>query len=248
MEQKICPYLGLRDDPNTNKGYPYEGNICFRAKKPTPVALSQQRGYCLSNEHTACPGYNNGWVNGFPNSLKAYLPTYKRVLQNKWVWLTLAVVLLFGIYFIFQQQINAMWSNLRISVSSRNNEPSSTAAAQSTSMPTRTRVPPTLTASHTPSATETRTSAFTKTNTPTAALTSTATETPSQMTEEPTYMVEVISEALNVRSEPIYMANGSNIVDTLTKDEIIEVFDEQKGWLLTERGWIFKAYTKKILD
>lgn len=61
-------------------------------------------------------------------------------------------------------------------------------------------------------------------------------------------MVEVNTEALNVRSEPIYKADGSNIVDTLTKGEIIEVYDEQKGWLLTERGWIFKFFTKKVLN
>ena len=59
-------------------------------------------------------------------------------------------------------------------------------------------------------------------------------------------MVEVITTALNIRSEPIYKVSGINIVDTLTKGEIIEVYEEQKGWLLTERGWIFKYYTKVV--
>ena len=246
MEPKICPYLGLIDDPNTNKDFPYEGNACHRGKKPTPVALPHQRGYCLSDEHTACPGYINGWVNGFPDSLKAFPPTYKRVLQNKRVWSTLAVVLLISVYLIFYQQINAMGNNLGRAVGSQFTEPTSTAAVLFTSMPTSTLVPPTRTASLPPTAAGTSTSVVTDTPTPT--LTSTTTETPSQTTEEPSYIVEVVTKALNIRSEPIYKADGSNIVDTLTKGEIIEVYDEQKGWLLTERGWIFKFFTKKVLN
>lgn len=243
MDPKICPYLGLIDDPKTNKDFPYEGNSCFRAKKPTAVVLPYQRGYCLSDEHTSCQGYINGWVNGFPDSLKAHPPTYKRVLQNKWVWLTLAVILLISVYLIFSQQINIMGKNLGRSVASRFTGPTSTATIL---LPSKTLAPPTRTASLTPTTAATSTRVFTETPTPT--LTSTATKTPSQMGENTPYMVEVITTALNIRSEPVYMANGSNIVDTLTKGEIIEVYDEQKGWLLTERGWIFKAYTKKVLD
>lgn len=246
MDPKICPYLGLIDDPNNHKDFPYEGNHCYRAKKPTAVVLRYQRGYCLSDEHTGCAGYINGWVNGFPDSLKAHPPAYKSFLRNKWVLGTLAVVLLVSIYFIFPQQINAMGKNLGMAVSSRFTRPTSSAAVQFTSTPSVTPVPPTRTASPAPSATPTSTPVFTETPAPT--VTPTITKTVSLADGEFPYLVEVITTALNIRSEPIYMANGENIVERLVQGDIMEVFDEQKGWLLTERGWIFKAYTKEVSD
>ncbi|MDW7755843.1 MAG: hypothetical protein SCH68_11835 [Brevefilum sp.] len=246
MDPKICPYLGLIDDLNNHKVFPYEGNHCYRAKKPTAVALRYQRGYCLADEHTACAGYINGWVNGFPDALKALPPVYKRYLRNKWVWAALAVVLLVSIYFVFPQQINAMGANLRSAVNSRFTQPTSSAAVLFTSTPSKTPVPPTRTASPAPSATATSTPAFTETPSPT--VTPTITKTPNQASSEFPYMVEVITTALNIRNEPIYMANGANIVERLVQGEIVEVLDEQKGWLLTERGWIFKAYTRKVSE
>ena len=244
IKPKVCPYLGLIDDPKNHISYPYEGNACYRGKKPTQVALSHQRGYCLSDAHTACPGYINGWVDGFPDSLKAFPPTYKRVLKNKWVWAALGLVLLISVYFIFQQQINAMGANFGRAVSSRLTEPTSTATVQATSMPTRTPVPPTRTPSPQPTPTATSTMPPTDTPTPTAA----ATEISSTTNEEMPYLVEVITTALNIRTEPVYKADGSNIVARLVEGDTVEVFEEEKGWLRTERGWIFKAYTRKVAD
>jgi len=246
MDPKICPYLGLTDDPNDHKDFPYEGNHCYRAKKPTSVALRYQRGYCLSDEHTTCAGYINGWVNGFPDSLKAHPSVFKRLLQNKWVWAALVVVLIVSIYFIFPQQINAMGINLRRVVSSRFTQPTSSSAIEVTNTPSKTPFTPSRTASPAPSPTATSTSAFTETPSPTT--TPTITEAISQASSEFPYRVEVITTALNIRDEPVYMANGANIVERLVQGDIVEVLDEQKGWLLTERGWIFKAYTRKVSD
>jgi len=244
MDPKICPYLGLIDDPNTNKDYPYEGNTCHRTRRPTPVALTHQSGYCLCDEHISCPGYIDGWAYGFPDSLKAYPPTYKKVLRNKWFWAALGLVLLVAVYFIFNQQINAVASNWGTAVASRFTEPSPTATVPSTSTPTRTPVPPTRTESPTPTPTITSTS----TATPSPTRTSTATKSTNQTAEATPYMVEVVTEALNIRSEPIYRADGSNIITRLAEGDIIEVFEEQKGWLRTEQGWIFKSYTRKVDD
>ena len=97
MDPKICPYLGLVDDPNTSTSFPYEGNACYRAKKPTPVALSHQRGYCLSDEHTHCPGYINGWAGGFPESLQARQPVLQKVFRSKLAWASLGVIILISL-------------------------------------------------------------------------------------------------------------------------------------------------------
>ena len=244
MEPKICPYLGLKDDPNTNKDSPCEVNHCYRAKKPVPVALSHQRGYCLSDEHIACPGYISGWTNGFPDSLRAYPQAYKRVLQNKWVWTTLAAVLLISIYLIFNDQINVMGFTLGRTEISQLIRPTSTATAELKSIPSMISAPPTQTPIPPPTAAVTSTSVLV--NTPIPSPTSPAPEISSETTEETTYWVEVITTALNIRTEPLYKADGSNIVARLSKGDIVEVFDEQKGWLRTDGGWIFKAYSRKI--
>lgn len=276
MDPKICPYLGLTDDPTSIKDFPYEGNACYRAKKPTAVASIHQRGYCLGDEHTQCPGYTNGWASGFPKSLRAYPPTYERILKSKLAWGIFGVILLVSAYLIFSQPINTMvnsWGRTEVSqlTSSRNTE-----IPESTSLPIR----PTRTASLEPIPTSTSasvlagntgssttgddigdsptsedagaisnsTSASAVTATPAPTFTSTHSDVDSKTIEETTYMVEVITTALNIRSEPIYKADGSNILERLALGEIIEVFDEQKGWLLTEKGWIFKAYTRKVDD
>ena len=276
MDPKICPYLGLTDDPTSNKDFPYEGNTCYRAKRPTAVALTHQRSYCLCDEHTHCPGYTNGWTGGFPKSLRAYPPTYERVLKNKLAWGVFAVILLVSAYLVFSQQINAMVNNLGRTEVSQLTGSQSTENLESTSMPNE----PTQTASGQSIPTSTSgsglagdtggsttgddigdsaaseyagaisnsTSAGAIAVTPTPTFTSLPPEVPSETTKKEPYMVEVVANALNIRSEPIYKADGSNILERLVKGEIIEVIDEEKGWLLTEKGWIFKAYTKKVRD
>ena len=244
MEPKICPYLGLIDDPNTNAAFPYEDHACHRAKRPVKVALSHQRDFCLTDEHISCPGYEKGWVNGFPDSLRAKPLIYKSLLKNKWVWAALAVVLLFAVYILYNQQINAIGTNLGNAVASRFSEPTATATDQPTPIPSSTPVLPTQTESIQPTTDGTTT--ITVTDTPVPTLTATATETPTQVTETSTYRVEVIAFALNIRSEPIYRISGINIVDTLSRGDIVEVFEEQNNWLRIDRGWINKFFTRIV--
>ena len=181
MEPKICPYLGLIDDPNTSTSFPYEGNACYRAKKPTQIALAHQRGYCLSDEHIACPGYVNGWPNGFPKSLQAYQPVWQRALRSKWVWASLVVIILVSLGFVFPQEISAMGKSIYASVSGWFERPAVTEVVETpTGTPTSEGSTRTLAAgetedTHTPTFTLTIT--FTETVTPTNTQTLTPTET-----------------------------------------------------------------------
>jgi hypothetical protein len=180
MDPKICPYLGLIDDPNTSTSFPYEGNACYRAKKPTQIALSHQRGYCLSDEHTHCPGYVNGWADGFPRSLQGQKSIIHTVLRSKWAWAALAVIVLVALYFIFPQEISAVGKNLYSSVSGWFDRPAVTEAAE-TPTPTSTRESATRTSAagivDTPTPTNTNTVTNTVTFTPTSTVTLTPTET-----------------------------------------------------------------------
>ena len=176
MDPKICPYLGLVDDPNTSTSFPYEGNACYRAKKPTPVALSHQRGYCLSDEHTHCPGYINGWAGGFPKSLQARQPVLQKVFQSKLAWASLGVIILISLWFIFPQEISAVGNNLYTSVSGWFDRPAVTEAAD-TPTPTNTGTSLAALVDDTHTTTYTLTSTHTETVTPTNTVTSTPTET-----------------------------------------------------------------------
>jgi hypothetical protein len=55
MNSKFCPYLGLKDDPNTALGFPSEGNFCHHVSPSIPVRRDHQQNYCLSTSYHACP-------------------------------------------------------------------------------------------------------------------------------------------------------------------------------------------------
>ena len=55
---KVCPFLGLKDDPATALSFPSPYNRCFHAKQALVVNLEFQRAYCLSVNHISCEEYN----------------------------------------------------------------------------------------------------------------------------------------------------------------------------------------------
>jgi len=177
MEPKICPYLGLIDDPNTSTAFPYEGNSCYRSKRPVPVSMEHQRTHCLADSHIDCPGYLNGWVNGFPKELRASQPTHMKILENKWLWIALVVLLLGTVGFVFSGQIANAGKSMFSAVGGWFERPTPTATLPPTSTSTRTALPATNTPTLTATATYTPTSAFTETSTVTSTSTVTPTET-----------------------------------------------------------------------
>lgn len=52
---KICPYLGLLQDPKTPAIFPSERNCCYRAGSARPVLETHQQAYCLAEAHPTCP-------------------------------------------------------------------------------------------------------------------------------------------------------------------------------------------------
>lgn len=55
MTNKICPYLGLKNDQKTVMQYPSVGNCCYHATPTAPVKISHQAEYCLNENHIECP-------------------------------------------------------------------------------------------------------------------------------------------------------------------------------------------------
>jgi hypothetical protein len=54
-EKKICPFLGLKEDPSTVIGFPAITNYCNLAEPPYPPDMSYQETFCLTEEYKTCP-------------------------------------------------------------------------------------------------------------------------------------------------------------------------------------------------
>jgi hypothetical protein len=57
MEHQNCPYLGLKEDPDTHLGFPSGGNICLRTSTATSISNHHQSDFCLSARTSSCPNY-----------------------------------------------------------------------------------------------------------------------------------------------------------------------------------------------
>jgi len=69
--KQVCPYLGLRDDPQLRYSFPETLNCCHRVRRPQRVALDHQGEVCLAGTYqTACPVYSTDWKGPLPKGLR----------------------------------------------------------------------------------------------------------------------------------------------------------------------------------
>lgn len=73
--RKVCPHLGLIQDPQTSLAYPSSWNVCFHARPVAPPNLEHQRLFCQSGQYRDCPV--------FVKSSVAPLPPDIRLLEKK---------------------------------------------------------------------------------------------------------------------------------------------------------------------
>ncbi len=55
MSARICPYVGLAEDPETSLAFPSELNCCHWADPIEPVNIDHQQMFCLSTRFSGCP-------------------------------------------------------------------------------------------------------------------------------------------------------------------------------------------------
>jgi len=92
--ESICPYLGLFNDPKTTTMYPTSDNACHRVNPPAPIVLQYQRSCCLRPSHVDCPGYQEGWKDGFPKRLRSQKPVRENSFLPSWtLFLGLGVII-----------------------------------------------------------------------------------------------------------------------------------------------------------
>ncbi len=59
----VCAKLGLQTDRATRHAFPSDANRCFGLGAPAEVSFEQQRTYCLSGAHAACPVFTGQLLN-----------------------------------------------------------------------------------------------------------------------------------------------------------------------------------------
>ena len=65
----LCPHVGLPLDPETQYGFPSNGNHCHRVSPPASIDFLHQQIYCLHTNHTSCPVFQQTWNGILPDGL-----------------------------------------------------------------------------------------------------------------------------------------------------------------------------------
>lgn len=88
MNERVCPYLGFKNDPKTSTFSPDLRNACHQAKPPVHISITQQSSVCFSENFEECPGYCEGWDKNIPKELLApdIYPT-----NSKKIWIYIVV-------------------------------------------------------------------------------------------------------------------------------------------------------------
>jgi|GEM_PF-3055839 len=139
--QSTCPYLGLITDSTTSTSFPSGDNACHRADPPEPLMLDYQRRCCLNPSYINCPGYPNGWEEGFPKELRRKLPSQSKSSPPKWAWTWMAGILILALLAGILLQMRGIGFSPVATIEGGLNP----ITPMATVLPTRTRtLPPTL--------------------------------------------------------------------------------------------------------
>jgi tetratricopeptide (TPR) repeat protein len=102
--ERNCPFVGMREDPETLAAYPSMMNLCLHQKPHKQVDFSHQAKFCLSESHVNCPVYigemelitTSSTLDG---SINRKLPHFGLLAKARvWGLIILVGVILAGIY------------------------------------------------------------------------------------------------------------------------------------------------------
>ena len=130
LHNKVCPYLGTRDDGSSYFSYPSPGNHCYRVKPNQSISLPHQENTCLSENFNQCQIFSSAWEGPLPSDIQG-VSNSKIFNFNKQTLLVFTVAaLIIAVSFIFVVFRNILPSRL----------PSQIAASPTLIVPTLTPV------------------------------------------------------------------------------------------------------------
>ena len=94
MKPSICPFLGLKDDPETHHAFPSLGNCCQRARPIEPVSLEHQSTHCLCSDYVRCAVLANNLIIPLPVELQVTEPSRKRNYIGAAITVVLIMILI----------------------------------------------------------------------------------------------------------------------------------------------------------
>ena len=94
---KVCPYLGISQDPQTTLFFPSEQNVCHHSKPLASPNLEHQQAFCLKGrQHILCPVFTRNVIAPLPMDIR--LPIKKLPFKRRTVLLILlgCAIIIFG--------------------------------------------------------------------------------------------------------------------------------------------------------
>lgn len=79
---RICPHLGIENEPNSRFVIATSANFCHKANPVKSVKLEYQSTVCFSDAHQSCPVYQPDWDGPLPNEAKGGRHRRRRKSRN----------------------------------------------------------------------------------------------------------------------------------------------------------------------
>jgi hypothetical protein len=146
---QTCPFLGLKEDPETAWSYPSAQNCCFHAKPAMAVKMEHQGAFCLTRDHTNCEVYKKKPGSALPVNLR-YKPDKSRQSKKSGIISLVAVFLvaIFVLFFVLQN--SSRWP---VSIVFKGSPSGSAISAISTNTKMQVSLTPSIQAQTTPTST-----------------------------------------------------------------------------------------------
>lgn len=117
--RKVCPYVGLEEDPETFMAFPSAWNCCYRSRRRQPIRLEYQGEVCLSPLYAECEIFRREQGAPLPSMFRAWNLQSRRGKFRRRILVLLAGILLLWIYTGWQMTVRDFFPILSGSIDPR---------------------------------------------------------------------------------------------------------------------------------
>jgi hypothetical protein len=93
----ICPFFGLKDDPQTTLSYPSIWNVCHHTRPKGSPNFYHQRLVCMTPSHSGCPIFSAEKIGRMPSEIMAAEARTARLKQILLWALPIVLFLILGV-------------------------------------------------------------------------------------------------------------------------------------------------------